>query len=647
MTWTHLFKTGKIGSLEIRNRIVMAPMNTYTCDDEGYITDRTVDYYVERAKGGVGLIISQASCAHGEGKAPGRAMLHDDKFISRLKDLSVAAHQYGAKIAVQLNHFGRALAGEKHLLARPEEVDLIGASSVPLGRTGVAPREATRADIDRLVEGFAEAARRVRDAGFDAVEFHGAHGYLISDFLSPRANLRSDEYGGSTEKRARFACKILARTREKVGPDFPIILRLSGSEYMDGGITIDEVVQQAPLFVEAGADALHISASSQESTQWQFLSYQYEDGTIVHLAEAVKKAVNVPVITVGKIGDPLLADRILREGKADFVAMGRPLLADPHLPKKAQEGRLDDIRYCIFCNNCMRDTRQLQIKGNVRLCTVNPGLLREREFALKPAPAEKKVMVVGGGLAGMEAARTLAERGHKVSLYEKSNRLGGQWTIAAMLPEKKSFARVTDFMSNGLERAGVSLNLGVEVTVDRVKDTKPDAVVVATGALPTVPETRGINRSNVVQALDVIAGQAKVGQRVLVVGGRERGMETADLLASQGRKVFLATRSQLARGVIREIGVTLRQRLIDKGVQFFENAPLFEVAERGAYLLHNKELIYLSVDTIVLAAGSSPVNRLAEELKDLVPELYAIGDCVKPRDARDAVVEGAEVGRMI
>ncbi|MBI2909030.1 MAG: FAD-dependent oxidoreductase [Chloroflexi bacterium] len=645
--FTHLFQPGRIGSLEVKNRIVMAPMGTFTADDEGYITDRTIDYYVERAEGGVGLIISQATCAHAEARAPGRSMLNEDKYIPRLRDLSRAVHEQGGKMAIQLIHHGRMLAVGQHLLKDPDEVKMIGPSVVHLARTGAYSREATQEDIDRIVAGFAEAARRVKDAGFDGVEFHGAHGYIISDFLSPRANRRTDAYGGTTERRARFACEILSSARRRVGPDFPIILRVSGSDYLDGGINIEEVARQAPLLVEAGADALHISASAQETTQWQFLSYLYPDAGLVHLAEEVKKVVKAPVIAVAKIGDPVLADRILREGRADFVAMGRPLLADPYLPRKAQEGQLDEIRYCIFCLNCNREIRRVNFKGNPILCTVNPGLLREREFILKPAPRPKKVVVIGGGLAGMEAARTLAERGHHVSLYEKSDRLGGQWNLASLLPEKAGFAGVTERMSRQLYQAGVDVHLGAEATADLVKSLRPEAVVMATGATPLTPDIRGIDRPSVVQALDVIAGRAQVGARVLVAGGRERGMEVADLLASQGKKVFLATRSQLGRGVIREIFLTLRERLVEKGVPFFENAPLYEVGEKGVYLAHNKELIHLPVDTVVLALGSKPENRLAEELQGLVLELYSIGDCVEPRDARDAVVEGAEVGRRI
>ncbi|MFC1928935.1 NAD-binding protein, partial [Chloroflexota bacterium] len=463
-----LFQPGRIGTLEVRNRIVMPAMGTFTADSEGYITDRTIDYHVERVKGGVGLIITQAVAILSDANTPYIMSLYDDKFIPRLKELSHAVHQYGASIALQLAH--RGMAGS--LFYDPKEageINSIGPSAVNLVETGLTGKELTREDISHMVEAYAEGARRAKEAGFDAIEFHGAHGYLISNFLSGYTNRRSDEYGGTPEKRARFACEILKRTREKVGPDFPVIFRFSGADFLPNGITLEDTLIQAPMLVEAGANALHVSASAQETTEWQFLSYLWPDGAIVYLAEAVKKVVNVPVITVGKLSDPLVAERILEEGKADFVAMGRGLLADPELPNKAKQGRLDDIRRCIYCNNCRLFTSQERVRFGGTLCTVNPAICREREFALKPTAAPKKVMVIGGGLAGMEASRVLAERGHQVNLYERSDRLGGQWNIACQLPLKEGFANVTRYLSKGMDKAGVNVVLNKEVTPELVK----------------------------------------------------------------------------------------------------------------------------------------------------------------------------------
>ena len=283
--FTHLFEPANIGRLEVKNRIVMAPMGTFTADDEGYITDRTIDYFVERAKGGVGLIISQATPAHAEARAPGRSMLNEDKYIPRLRDLSRAVHEHGGKIAFEIVYHGKLILEWVDEIPRPWEIRIIGPSAVPWVRVGLAPEEATKEDIEYMLDQWSEAARRIKDAGCDAVEVHGAHGYGITQWLSPRDNRRTDEYGGSPENRARFACELISRVRQKVGPDFPIIFRMSGSDFMPGGISVEQSVIQAPLFVKAGADALDISASEEETTHWQFLSYLFPDGAIVHTAE--------------------------------------------------------------------------------------------------------------------------------------------------------------------------------------------------------------------------------------------------------------------------------------------------------------------------------------------------------------------------
>ncbi len=641
-----LFAPGKIGAMEVKNRIVMAPMGTAAADPDGYMTERAVDYYVERAKGGVGLIITTGLRVVPGARLHGTFAVWDDSFIPGLRKLTQTVHEHGTKIAAQINHSGKVL-----LQSPPaEKTDPIGPSAVPWVKTGTAPREATEKDIVYLVEAFAEAARRAKDAGFDAVEFHGAHGYLISSFISPFTNKRSDDYGGSLVNRARFPCEILRSAREKVGPDFPLILRISGCDFINGGITLEDTLHQAPLFVEAGANALHVSASAPETTEWQFLSYLWPDGTIVYLAEAVKKVVSVPIITVGKLSDPVLANHILENGKADFVAIGRGLLADPKLPNKAREGRLKDIRQCIYCNNCMAQSRY-DAKINEHPCTVNPALMREREFVSKPTTSPKKVMVIGGGLAGMEAARVLAQRGHQVSLYEKGDKLGGQWNIASQQKLKeKPFTSVTDRMKSGLAKAGVSIKLNKEVTAELVRQIRPDAVVVATGATPRTPDIPGAAGKNVVQANDVITGKPKVGKSVVVIGGRLVGMEVADLLGEQGKTVSLVTLHHLGengRPLQKDIYRTMRDRMIDHGVRIYPDSPALEIRDNGVYVANNRELLFLKADTVVLAVGAKPENKLAEEIRGVVPEVYAIGDCVEPRDALWAIREGAEIGRQI
>ena len=562
-----------------------------------------------------------------------------------------AVHKHGGKIAWQVLYHGKPLLQWLNQIPRPWETRALGPSAIPWVRTGTAPEEATQDDIKYLIDDWSEAARRVKDVGFDAVEIHGAHGYGVTQWLSPRDNHRTDEYGGSPEKRARFACELISRVREKVGSDFPIIFRFGGSDFIPGGITIEQSVIQAPLFVKADANALHVSACEEESTQWQFFSYIFPDGAIVHLAEAIKNVVDVPVITVGKIWDDRFAEKILEEGKADFVAMGRALLADPELPNKAKDGRLEDIRRCIYCNNCLNRTSDPQYPRTSELaCTVNPALLREMEFAIEPAASPKRVMVIGGGVAGMEATRVMAERGHQVYLYEKEGNLGGQFNIAAQQPHKEAYCSFIQYQIKGMEKAGVKTFLNTEVTVKQVNQARPDMVVVATGAYPMVPDVTGVVGKNVVQANDVITGKEKVGDRVLVVGGRLIAMEVALQLAEQGKGIALATLhllgedgAPLERNLYRE----LRNRLFNNSVQIFENSPVVEIREDGAYILFHKEVVFLKADTVVLAVRAKPNNKLAEELSRAEHRVYAIGDCVKARDALLATREGAEIGREI
>ena len=508
-------------------------------------------------------------------------------------------------------------------------------------RPGSIPEGLSREEIAELVQAFAQACRRAKEAGFDAVEFHGAHGYLISQFLSPYYNRRSDEYGGSPERRARFGAEIVTAARKKVGPDFPLIMRMDGWDGYEGGVVLDEAVKIAPIFVEAGADALHVSAGAREAVQWQFLSYLQESAGLVHLAEAVKKVVNVPVITVGKLGDPVLAEEVLRQGRADFIALGRPLIADPHLVRKVQEGRLEEIRSCIYCSNCLGES----YKG--WSCMLNPGVLREREFEIKPAPRSKRVMVAGGGLAGMEAAKVCAQRGHQVTLYEKSNALGGQWNIASQQEHKGHFATVTRRLKQEMDQAGVKVVLNTEVTKELITKQNPDALIVATGATPASLRVRGATGENVVQANDVICGNANVGDKVVVIGGRYVGMELAVTLSQKGKDVSLLTRRKVGRNVRKNIRLFLMEQLVGYGVKLYPDSEALEIRPNGVIAVCEGNLFFLRADTVILAVGATPENTLIGALKSEVSELHAIGDCVEPRDALAAVKQGAEAGRIV
>lgn len=634
--------------MTVPNRIVMAAIGTHSGDADGQINQRTISFYEARARGGVGLIITQGMGFFDIGY-PHRIMLNDNRFIPGLRRLTETIHSYGTKIVCQLSHVGAGGAKfwEGHKNA---ETGVLGPSALQAAVPSQSPRAMTVAEIEQYVEKWSDASARAREAGFDGVEIQGAHGYFLSAFLSRYQNRRTDKYGGSLENRARFSCEVISRTREKAGPQFPILFRYNGCDFFEGGITLDEAIAFAPLFVSVGADALDISAGNQEGRQWRDLTYMFPDGAIVNAAEAIKKVVEVPVITVGKIGELDLAESIIREGKADFVAMGRALLADPELPNKTRDGRLDDIRRCIYCNNCRISHGKKSLmdkKGAGLACTVNPDLLREEEFAIKPVRNAKKVLVAGGGLAGMEAAAVLKERGHAVSLHESSERLGGSWNAVVRDPRKSRFESVSRYLAGRLETLGVPVKLRMTVTPELILDEKPDAVVVATGAAPRGLDVPGGDGPNVVQAVGILSGEAKTGRRVVVVGGRLLGMEVALLLAEKGKDVSLLTRGALGTDAERNIFVVLRRKLMDLKVPIYTDSRVLEVNERGLYFAWGNEKDFLGADTIVLAVGFEPRNKLVEQIKGIVPEVYAIGDCVEPRNSLDAINEGAEIAHII
>ncbi|MBW2560232.1 MAG: FAD-dependent oxidoreductase [Deltaproteobacteria bacterium] len=650
----NLFSPGYIGKMKLDNRLVMAPMGTFSNDHkEGYVLDKTVDFYEERAKGGVGLIVCQSSMILSESCAPGRLSIWNDKFIPGLSKIADAIHRHGGKGAMQILHHGKLLTSHRKKMEHPENIIPLAPSAIPWGgKNKEVPIEATEKDILRLVQGFAEAALRVRKAGFDAVEVNGAHGYCIGQFLSPRTNKRRDEYGGTPAKRARFACEIISAIKNRVGSSFPVIFRMSGSEFIRGGISLEDSLIQAPLIAEAGADALEVSGGVVEMAHITNPCYLHPDAPFSDLAASIKRVVSVPIMVVGKIGDPELAERLIEEQKADFVMMGRPLLADPYLPNKAKAGDLNKIRRCIYCNNCWDTMWRESFWSRGLSCTVNPGLLREKEFSLKKTTFPRKILVVGGGLAGIEAARTLARRGHQTILCEKDTKLGGQWNAASLMKGKALYARFAQQLSSDLVESGAEVMLGCEADVELVRQISPDVVIVAAGATPRTLAVKGAELPHVVQALDVLCERVETGERIVVVGGRALGMETALMLAEKGKRVSIVTERALGqnhRFMERYTLLTLRDQLIEQGVYIYPHSPLEEIYSDGVYVLHGADLLFIRADTVVLAVGVTPQKTLYGDIKATLPslEIYTIGDSLEARDAMEAIREGAEIGRSI
>jgi len=635
-----LFEPGRIGKLKLRNRIVMPPMATNFAAVDGSVTSRLINYYVERAKGETGLIIVEATAIDPKtGLVFNQIYLNHHRFLPDLARLVEAIHLWGAKCAIQLHHPGRQ---SNPLLTE----DLVAPSPIVCKLIGKEPRELKAEEIEKLAEAYAQAALMAKMAGFDAVEIHGAHGYLICQFLSPYTNKRTDEWGRDFEGRMRFALEVVRRTKEKTGPDFPLIFRISADEFVDGGLTLKETVEIAKRLEQAGIDAIHVSAGNYDSMLMRTIPPMYlPPGGLIHLAEGIKRAVSIPVIAVGAL-TPEMAEDVLEKGKADFIAFGRGLIADPDLPKKLAEGKPEEIRRCMRCNEGCLGTI-LFFKPIT--CSLNALVGKEEEWRIERAEKIKKILIVGGGVAGMEVARVAALRGHEVTLYEKSDKLGGHLIEASTPQFKEDIRNPLEYLSKQVRKLGVKIELGKEVTVQMVEEAKPDVVIVATGSSPLIPKVPGIEKPIVVTATDVLLGKAKVGKKVVVAGGGLVGCEAALFLAGEGKEITIV---ELLPEIAIEVEMISRavlfEKLTERSVKWLTNMKIEEITDEGIIALDKEQKKRtIEADTVVLALGLKSNNELYKALEGKVPELYAIGDCVKPRKIIDAIREGFFIGREI
>ena len=639
-----LLQPGRIGSLELPNRIIMSAMGTALADEKGRATERMIAYYAARARGGAALITPQFAAVSRDSAFAYTLPLFDDGHIAEWRKIADAVHQAGSRFSIQLMHVGLILLYSGVV---PEGASILVPSMASWMGKDRPYRELSEQDIERYIGDYVAAAARARAAGADMVELHACHGCLASSFLSPLINRRRDSYGGSVENRARFARLIVEGIRRELGKAFPLSVRINGSDGIKGGTTPDEAEQQARILEAAGADAISISGGLEFWSTLSVPSYPYPEGPMVPMAEKVRKGVRVPVIVAGKLSAEA-ADRAISEGKADFVAMGRPLLADPELPAKIREGRLDDLRRCIYCNNCLKSATDAA--AGPMSCTVNPFVAREARYPLKPAGKARDIMVVGGGLAGMEMAMYLTERGHKVSLYEREKELGGQWNIACALPGKAGYSALTDYLKRWLARHGVKITLGTTVTREMVLQKKPEAVVVATGAVPVGLPVPGIDLPHVIQGHDFIAGKAEAKGRIVVVGGRFIGMEVAIWLKEQGKDVSIVTRAGLGEDGIKLEEFTfktLADRIVDLGIPMFLNSTVLEITDSAVVIPMKNRFFRIPADTVILSVGMRSENRLAEELEGSGIEVHLVGDCVRPRDAADVSYQAARLAASI
>lgn len=632
-----LFEPITVKGMTLKNRLVVGPMEVIYCEKDGTITERYLKYVEEKAKGGWGLIINEAHAISEEARAFDCCSgVWKDEQIEGEKKVAEAAHKYGAKIAIQLIHGGRQTIATG--------APVVGPSPIKDPTREQTPRELTVEEIHKIVEDFGDAALRVKKAGFDAVEIHGAHGYLIQEFTSHYSNKRTDEYGGSLRNRARFSLEIIANIRKKVGPNFPIIYRMSTTELlMNGeGLTIADSRALAKWYEEAGVDMIHCTVGNYTTIRYMLPPAAVPHGFQADYAEEIKKAVSIPVITVGRYNDPYIAEAALENGKADLICMARPSLADPHFPNKAKEGRCDEIIRCLGCQlGCIT---QLYKDEPIR-CTVNPRTGKEYIYTNEPAPIKKNVVVVGGGVAGMEAAIAAAGRGHKVTIYEKSDRLGGQWLLAIVPPYKQEMATFIEWQKNQIKKLGIEVKLNTVFSADDVTGDV-GAVILATGASPIVPKIKGVELPHVYLANDVLSGKKIAGERIAIIGGGEVGAETAAFLASSREKVAIFEMlPKIAAEGESSVNYFLFEYLNKFNVDMFTNSKVMEIKLDSISYEQNGEIKnYNGIDTVILALGSRPYNPFEEELKNKGVNVVTIGDAEKVRQGIDAIEKGYIVG---
>jgi len=651
---TRLFEPIRLGSLELPNRIIWPPLTTF--HDTNYDLkgeERSAYFYGEMAKGGAGLIIIGALQALYPGRRdPDRVAINSDSWLPHLRLWTKTVHDNGGRAAAQLgvwSYWARGGEGTTAEDVSPSGVVTVEKEAVPqdprYARYAFPPesRPLTVEEIHVIEEQVGDAAVRAVEAGFDAIELPTVAGNLIDRFITPYTNRRTDEYGGSLENRLRMLLETIAVVKKRVGDDFPLICRVSGSDLLPWGLTLEDVKEYVPMIERAGVHALNVFAGWYESREPKY-DMSVPRGAFVYLAEGIKQVVNIPICTNMRINDPVLAEQIIAEGRADLVAMGRALIADPELPNKAREGRVEDIRLCVACMECGED---IVVKDPL-FCSVNARAGKERVYPITPAQKPGRVFVIGGGPAGMEAARVAALRGHKVTLFEKRDKLGGQLLYAVLPPHKEEWNTLISYLSTQMRKLNIEVRLNEEATAGVVAEGRPDAAILATGAVPVIPDIPGVEGGNVVVALDVLVGTKEVGPGVVIIGGGLIGLETADFLIQRGKRVTVL---EMLPTLGADMGMSSRMgvlgRLEKAGVRMETGAAVEEITGRGVRVTHRGGPEFFEAGSVVIAAGMKCVDHLARELKGRVPSLYQVGACVEPRRVRQAIWEGFEAGLKV
>jgi len=673
-----IFTPCKIGSLELKNRLVMLPMHMSWAPD-GFVDRKLVEYYKRRAAGGVGMIIVGGCAIDRAGAFDSRMIrLDGEGFIPGLRSLTGAVQSEGAKIMAQLYQAGR------YSSSRATGTQAVAPSPLASKMTGETPRELSLTEIEGIIASFAQAAKNAQAAGFDGVEILASAGYLISQFLSPVTNKREDRYGGDLWGRMTFGLEVARAVRAAVGPACPVLVRVAGNDFVPGGHSNEEAKAFCRALEKEGVDGFNVTGGWHESTVPQITMY-VPPGAYRYLARGIKEAVSLPVIACNRINSPDLAEEILKNGEADFVGMVRALLADPDLPKKAANGNKESIRPCIGCNQSCLDNI---FTGKPCKCTVNPEAGREYEFRGDTAEGEAasvdrplKILVIGAGAAGLEYARNAAVKGHRVTVWEEAETLGGQLALAAAPPERRDFFRLRDYLICECMDRGVNLRCGSKAdsanVLEAVQLKGYDRVVIATGAKPMRPAFPGLQGAGAVQAWEVLSGEVGTGRKVVIVGGGAVGLETAHYLAAQGTLsseeiCFLLTYGaessetlkdlvsrgskeitvvEMQKGFGRDIGVSSRWILMSSlkrcRVGLLDETKVLSLSAQGVSVESKGEERFIAADTIVLAVGSRPGNELYEQLKEKLPHLVLIGDAAKPAKVTEAMEQAYEAARAL